>query len=228
MLWTFLFFLLIFLLGLHLVIFQTSISISMLRLQMFKPFSQNTTLPSGLAANLSNPGLYGLPNTTVVRIPSEGGYLGAWYLDPGSCPVTVLYLHGRSQNRGWGHRVGLYQVLVKLGYCVLAIDYRGFGDSSPVEIHEDTVVTDAINAHTYLKRYYKPQKILIWGHSLGAPIAARFAAEDSGREDGIARYLVLESSFDNMQRLVETGGLPDWKQLGIQMVGLDRADLAFR
>jgi hypothetical protein len=232
MLWTISFYLLLLILCSYIIIFQTSICISLIRMQMFRPFSQKTTLPSGVRANLSNPELYGLFNTSVLRIPSESGYLGAWYMQPGAshgaCPVTVLYLHGRSQNRGYSHRVGLYKVLLNMGFCVLSMDYRGFGDSSGVEIQEDTVLGDANNAHRYLKRYYKPQKILIWGHSLGAPIAARLAAQDINKEDDILQYLVLESSFDNMEHLVETGGLPGWQKLGIHMVGLERADLAFR
>ena len=184
MLCTIILYLLLLLLCSYIIIFQTSISISLLRMQMFRPFSQNTTLPSGVLANLSNPELYGLFNTSVLRIPSESGYLGAWYMQPGdsqvACPVTVLYLHGRSQNRGYSHRAGLYKVLLNMGFCVLAMDYRGFGDSSVVEIQEDTVLEDAVNAHRYLTKYYKPQKILIWGNSLGAPIAARFAAQDIG------------------------------------------------
>ena len=115
-------------------------------------------------------------------------------------------------------------MLINMGLCVLAVDYRGFGDSSAIEIHEETVVEDAVAAHSYLKRVYKPQKILIWGHSLGAPIAARFAAEHAEETS----YLVLESAFDNMEHLVETGGLPEWQQMGIRMVGLQRADLTFR
>jgi len=228
MLWTSILCLLVILLCSYLIVFQTSISISLLRREMFRPFSQNLTLPSGVTANLSNPLLYNLANTTVVKIPCGEGYLAGWYLSAATCPVTVLYLHGRSQNRGWGHRVGIYRVLQNMGYCVLAVDYRGFGDSSPIEIHEGTVVEDAVIAHAYLKKVYKPQKILIWGHSLGAPVAAHCAAEHSDDDDGVQRYLVLESAFDNMQHLVEEGGLPEWQQMGIMMVGLQAADLAFR
>ena len=60
----------------------------------------------------------------------------------------MLYLHGVKGTRGRGHRVFLYNRLLKLGYRVLTIDYRGFGDSidSADTGHgedEDTVVEDA-------------------------------------------------------------------------------------
>ena len=60
----------------------------------------------------------------------------------------MLYLHGVKGTRGRGHRVFLYNRLLELGYRVLTIDYRGFGDSTDSADtghgeDEDTVVEDA-------------------------------------------------------------------------------------
>ena len=44
----------------------------------------------------------------------------------------------------------MYKLLIKLGYYVLAIDYRGFGDSSPVTLAEKTVVEDARAALSWI------------------------------------------------------------------------------
>lgn len=215
----------------YLIVFQTSISISLLRNQVFQPYSQKSTLPSGVLSNLSDPHLYGLPKTDVLKIPSGSGYLGAWYIRPNTSQVpsigTVLYLHGRSQNRGYSHRVELYKELTKMGLSVLTIDYRGFGDSSDIEIHEETVVEDAKNALKYLSTNYKTKKIIIWGHSLGAPIATHMASQEE-EEDDTELYLVLESSFDNMEHLVEQWDDSAWGKLAIQLTGLERADLTFR
>ena len=63
----------------------------------------------------------------------------------------ILYLHGNSYNRSQSHRVGLYKLLIKLGYYVLAIDYRGFGDSSPVKLSETTAVEDARAALSWIQ-----------------------------------------------------------------------------
>ena len=64
--------------------------------------------------------------------------------------TLILYLHGNSFNRSQPHRVGLYKLLIKLGYYVLTIDYRGFGDSSPVKLSERTVVEDARAALSWI------------------------------------------------------------------------------
>lgn len=60
-----------------------------------------------------------------------------------STDTVVLYLHGNAHNRSLQHRVQLYRLLLEMGYYVLAIDYRGFGDSSPVDLTETSVVADA-------------------------------------------------------------------------------------
>ena len=65
---------------------------------------------------------------------------------------AVLYLHGISQTRGYGHRVGLYRKLLDAGHQVLALDYRGFADSTDIDkITETTVVEDAATSLKYLR-----------------------------------------------------------------------------
>ncbi len=39
--------------------------------------------------------------------------------------VAILYLHGNAATRAQKHRRLLYKIFQKLGYHVLAIDYRG-------------------------------------------------------------------------------------------------------
>ena len=65
---------------------------------------------------------------------------------------AVLYLHGIAQTRGYQHRVGLYEKLLEMGHSVLAIDYRGFADSTDLkDITETTVVEDAATSLRYLR-----------------------------------------------------------------------------
>ena len=65
---------------------------------------------------------------------------------------AVLYLHGIAQTRGYEHRVGLYGKLLEMGHPILAIDYRGFADSTDLEdITETTVVEDAATSLRYLR-----------------------------------------------------------------------------
>ena len=108
-----------------------------------------------------------------------------------------------SNTRGYDHRVGLYKVLLACGYKVLAVDYRGFGDSSAdTVVTEDTVVEDARAAIAWMRdRLNHSEQLVVWGHSLGAAIACRAVAEEhieNVNESNIA-ILILESHLNNME-----------------------------
>ena len=62
-----------------------------------------------------------------------------------------------------------------LGYKVLAIDYRGFADSShPPELSEASLLEDALTSVTWLRPRLGPgDRLVLWGHSLGAAVACR-------------------------------------------------------
>lgn len=82
--------------------------------------------------------------------------------------VVILYLHGNAETRSQYHRRALYVLFQKMGYFVLAIDYRGYGDSSWVSTTQTTMVQDAKAAYDWLDHNAHPDaKIFIWGHSLG-------------------------------------------------------------
>lgn len=82
--------------------------------------------------------------------------------------VVILYLHGNAETRSQYHRRALYVLFQKMGYFVLAIDYRGYADSSWVSTTQSTMVQDAKAAYDWLDRNaHHEAKIFIWGHSLG-------------------------------------------------------------
>lgn len=80
--------------------------------------------------------------------------------------AVVLYLHGNTGSRGATHRVELYKVMRRLGYHVIAIDYRGYGDSVNEPPSEKAVVRDALNAYYYIANLTN-NPVLLYGHSLG-------------------------------------------------------------
>lgn len=86
---------------------------------------------------------------------------------------------------------------------MLAIDYRGFGDSSGSP-SERGLATDARAAFDWLiSSGATPEDVLIVGHSLGTAVASSLAvslSEESIRFKG----LVLMSPFTSMHTLVDT------------------------
>lgn len=79
---------------------------------------------------------------------------------------VVLYLHGNTGTRANGHRIELYRILQRLGYHVIAMDYRGFADSSDISPTENGCVSDAYAMYRYIKNITS-NPIFVYGHSLG-------------------------------------------------------------
>merc|ERR1719411_5532 len=161
--------------------------------------------------DLKQPPLFGLKTDRWenVALPTgeesgEAGSLNGWFLEPpsGVTPngVAVLYLHGVTDTRGEHHRVGLYNLLNRLGYTVLTFDYRGFGDSTGTSLDEKTVVEDALAALKWLEERIKPNtELFVWGHSMGTGIGSSAMAKYFTEKGPEARVkgLVLESPYNS-------------------------------
>ena len=64
-----------------------------------------------------------------------------------------------------------------MGYSVLAIDYRGFGKSTPMLPSQHSANEDALAALQELARQQPdPTRRFIYGHSLGGAIAIDLAS----------------------------------------------------
>ncbi|VUZ54475.1 unnamed protein product [Hymenolepis diminuta] len=74
-------------------------------------------------------------------------------------------------NRAHSHRVEVYKLLSRLGYHVMTIDYRGFGNSGGYPKGELDVVADAISLLRYARSLAPHSPVFIWGSSLGTGIA---------------------------------------------------------
>jgi uncharacterized protein len=129
--------------------------------------------------------------------------LAIWWL-PHATPdaPTLLYLHGTFRN--------LFQNLHKIdslraaGYSVLAVDYRGWGESSVIIPSEASIRQDAGLAWAELKKF-QPQAghRVIYGHSMGSGVAV-----DLTSRLGPADYggLVLESAFTSFTDVAHASG----------------------
>lgn len=131
-----------------------------------------------------------------VDIGSTGQRLHAWWLpaDEANAPV-VLYLHGARWNlTGSVTRIDRWK---KLGFSVLAVDYRGFGKSTNVAPTEALAYEDAEAAWDYLARLAPGRPRYIVGHSLGGAIATELA-----RRRPEASGLVLEATFTSVRDMI--------------------------
>jgi hypothetical protein len=127
---------------------------------------------------------------------ASGERVHAWYLPAAADAPTVLFLHGARRNL-YGSRYRIDR-LAGLGLAVLAIDYRGFGRSTPLLPSEETALQDARLAFDELaRRQPDPRRRFVYGYSLGGAVAIALAAE----RDGLAG-VVVESTFTSIGDLV--------------------------
>ena len=132
-----------------------------------------------------------------------GQNIHAWWW-PAERPnaPAILYLHGVR----WNLTGQLFRIeqLRAAGYSVLAIDYRGFGQSKGDLPSESSVYQDARVAWERFKLLQPdPSKRLIYGHSLGGAVAIDLAAElgqDAARDHTPlpVKGLVIESTFTSL------------------------------
>ncbi|SJX62114.1 uncharacterized protein SRS1_12963 [Sporisorium reilianum f. sp. reilianum] len=117
---------------------------------------------------------------------------------------TILYLHGNSMNRAAPWRVAAYSALTaRVDANVLAIDYRGFGDSTGVP-SEEGLVEDAHCAVRWIRKQQGGGKgrVTVFGQSLGTGIGALVAAK-LAREERPVDGLVLMAPYTDLKALVK-------------------------
>jgi len=156
--------------------------------------------------------------TEVYDLSLPGGdTLRTWYWrhpDPGA--PTVLYLHGSRWNlNGSAFRMDHW---AGLGYSMLAIDYRGFGDSSPRLPSQASARQDAQAALAELARLQPdPARRFVYGHSLGGAIAIDLLARDAPSIP--VAGLIIESTFTSIRDMIVTtrwAGIPGFGLLVTQ------------
>lgn len=106
---------------------------------------------------------------------------------------------GNGGARGGTHRRLLYHVLTnKLDAHVVAFDYRGFGDSSNVRPSVRGVEKDALYMYRWLikDRKVDPQRVVVWGHSLGTAITVHFMRHLTPDEQ--PKAVILEAPFSSI------------------------------
>jgi uncharacterized protein len=130
--------------------------------------------------------------------------LHLWWLPNADAGApTLLYLHGTFRNLYQNARK--VEALRSAGFSIVAVEYRGWGDSSPILPSEATIYADANVAWAELvRRQSDPRKRVIFGHSMGSGVAIELA---SRRHVGIDYGgLILEAPFTTLPDVAKTTG----------------------
>ncbi len=114
------------------------------------------------------------PGEEVFLTASDGVRIHGWYVEQPGARMTLLWFHGNAGNledRRW-----MLSRLRALPANVLAIDYRGYGRSEG-KPGEEGIALDARAAWEWLAARTSPDRIVLFGKSLGAGPACRLATE---------------------------------------------------
>lgn len=125
-------------------------------------------------------------------IPYEKGKkLHCWYFEKRESELLVIVSHGNAGNISY--RGPLIELLLQQGLSVCAYDYRGYGksDGKPTI---NGVCEDGLAVFDYLveKKNIDPEKIIVYGESLGGGISCYIASK---RKCG---FIILQSTFSSL------------------------------
>ncbi|HXW26336.1 MAG TPA: alpha/beta hydrolase, partial [Xanthobacteraceae bacterium] len=133
------------------------------------------------------PAAAGLPQAEeIVLAASDGEKLIAWHVPPRGDKPLVLYFQGN--GAALRERAMRFAALVSDGTGLLALSYRGYGGStgSPSEAG---LIADGEAAYAFAAERCPPERLVLFGESLGTAVAIALAAE---RKVG---KVVLEAPF---------------------------------
>lgn len=151
---------------------------------------------------------------------ADGYQLNGWFFKsqtgPGS--ATVVFFHGNSgniSNVGW-----LGQWFAERGFDALLVDYRGYGASAGEQGSEWDLYADGDAAVDFVieKKHARPEKIVLYGTSLGTTVVADVG---SRRQVGA---LIIESGLSSATSLATHRF--SWLPRALHFIGKNRFESA--
>jgi uncharacterized protein len=134
------------------------------------------------------------------------GVRALWIPQPDPQAPAVLYLHGTFRHMVQNRPKIL--PIYRAGFSVLAVDYRGWGESTPMVPSEDTIMADAEVAwREFTWRVPQAHRRVLYGHSMGSGVAVELAVRHRNAT-GTPAYgaVVLESAFTSLPGIARDHG----------------------
>jgi len=139
------------------------------------------------------PGNVGLACDDVYFAADDHVRLNGWFVPHARSASTLLWFHGNAGNIS--HRVENIKLLHdNVNVSIFIFDYRGYGRSGGVASEEGTYRDGAAAIELLRQRYgVEPNKLIIFGRSLGAAVAVEMAT----RVQSLA--VILETPFTSVR-----------------------------
>jgi fermentation-respiration switch protein FrsA (DUF1100 family) len=163
---------------------------------LFLPAIERRSIYFPTAAYEAVPENFGLRAETL-EIPSRAGVrIAGWWIQ-GAGSKALLYFHGNGGNVS--HRLERTKMLVEsLGLNVFLVDYRGYGRSSGSPREAGLYADGEAIYEAARDRGFSPERIVIFGESLGAAVAIETALRKP------ARAIILEAPFLSIPKMAKT------------------------
>jgi fermentation-respiration switch protein FrsA (DUF1100 family) len=132
----------------------------------------------------------------ILKIPSaDGSTLSARLLENNKARYTILFSHGNAEDLG--NIAGHLEQFRQHGFSAMAYDYSGYGTSSGKPT-ERAALLNVEAAYDYLvsQRGISPDRIIVWGRSIGSGPAVHLATFRP------VAGLVIESGFTSAFRVM--------------------------
>jgi len=129
-----------------------------------------------------------LKNVEEYRIKIEGIELHGWLVNKEYAKDKLLiYYGGNAEDVYWN----IMEHYDKKGYAILLVNYRGYGLSGG-KSSEKRIFADAELIHDDVTAKYNPEKVILYGRSLGSGVAAYLSSVRK------VAGMILVSPYDSM------------------------------
>lgn len=127
---------------------------------------------SGLRTTAAQAGLPGFSDVTIAT--EDGERIVGWWKPPEPGRSVLLYFHGNGGSLS--DRRLRARMLTEDGRGLLIVSYRGYSGSTGTPT-ETGLSHDARAAYDWLAQHVPPERIVLYGESLGTGVAVRLATE---------------------------------------------------
>lgn len=127
---------------------------------------------------------------------------------------TYLYFHGNAN--GLDRRAGRFRMMTADGSGLVALSYRGYGGSEGTP-NEAALHADAAAIYAEVTKTIPPERIVIFGESLGSGVATNLARKVK------AKAVVLDSPYQSV--LARAQAEYPWLPVSLILVDTFRSDL---
>lgn len=180
--------------------FLSTLGLAYLIVLAFLFFAQRTLIYLPPPPGPRTPADFKVPYSEVMLENGSGPKLHGWWIrqpNDNAATPSALYCHGNGATlSSLAHVTAIFY---ELGWNVLLFDYRNYGKSekSTTGFSEQLLVNDALAAYQWLlsNSGSASDRIIVWGHSLGAAVALQVAI---AREPAA---LVLEGPFTSISEM---------------------------